>query len=100
MSEHYEDKDERAKSGRGKHGRDKNEGEGNRTADRKYREGVRRHVEPGASEHAADESQRAVESDQGDELRRAEDEARAGREPCCPRARDGESLALSTYGDD
>ena len=28
MSEHHEDKDDRVKSGRGKHGRDKNEGEG------------------------------------------------------------------------
>jgi hypothetical protein len=27
MSEHHEDKDDRAKSGGGKHGRDKNEGE-------------------------------------------------------------------------
>jgi hypothetical protein len=54
MGEH-EDKDERAKSGRGKHSRD--EGEGNRTADRKYREGVRRHVESGASKPAADETQ-------------------------------------------
>ena len=78
MSEH-EDKNDRAKSGRGKHSQDKNEGEGNRTADRKYREGVKRHVESGASERAADEAQRAVESDEGDELRRAEDEARSGR---------------------
>ena len=79
MSEHREDKDDRAKSGRGKHRRDRNEGEGNRTADRKYREGVRRHVESGAPEPAADEAQRAVESDEGDELRRAEDEAKSGR---------------------
>ena len=79
MSEHDEDTDNRAKSGRGKHGRDRNEGEGNRTADRKYRKGVRQHVESGASEHAADEAQRAVESDEGDELRRAEDEAKSGR---------------------
>src|SRR5262245_60736701 len=76
MSEHHEDKDDRAKIGRGKRGRDRNEGEGNRTADRKYREGVRRHVESGASEPAADEAQRALESD---ELRGAEDEAKSGR---------------------
>ena len=31
----------------------RNEGEGNRTADRQYREGVRRHVESGASAGAA-----------------------------------------------
>ena len=71
MSEHHEDKDDQATSSRGKHGRDKNEGEG---------KGVRRHVESGASEHAVDEAQRAVESDEGDELRRAEDEAKSGRE--------------------
>jgi hypothetical protein len=34
----------------------RNEGEGNRTADREYREGVRRHVESGASEAAAEEA--------------------------------------------
>jgi hypothetical protein len=34
----------------------KNEGEGNRTADRKYREGVRRHVESGAPKPAAEEA--------------------------------------------
>lgn len=78
MSEH-EEKNARARSGRGKHGRDQNEGEGNRTADRRYREGVKRHVESGDSERAADEAQRAVDSDEGDELRRAEDEAKSGR---------------------
>ena len=77
MSEH-EDKKDRSKS-RSKNSRDKNEGEGNRTADRKYREGARRHVESGASEPAAEEAQHAVESDESDELRRAEDEAKAGR---------------------
>jgi hypothetical protein len=57
----------------------KNEGEGNKTADRHYREGVRRHVESGASEPAAEEAQRAVDSEAGEELRRAEDTGRAGR---------------------
>jgi hypothetical protein len=57
----------------------KNEGEGNRTADRKYREGVRRHVESGASEPAAEEAQHALESAEADELRRAEEAAKAGR---------------------
>jgi hypothetical protein len=33
----------------------------------------------GASEPAADEAQHAIESDEGDELRRAEDEAKSGR---------------------
>jgi len=57
----------------------KNEGEGNRSADRKYREGVERHVESGASEPAAEEAEHALESDEGDELRQAEAEAKRGR---------------------
>lgn len=58
----------------------KNEGEGNRTADRKYREGVRRHVESGASEAAAEEAKHALEGDEVDDLREAEAEGKAGRE--------------------
>jgi hypothetical protein len=57
----------------------KNEGEGNKTADRHYREGVRRHVESGASEPAAKEAERALDSEAGEELRQAEDTGRAGR---------------------
>ena len=57
----------------------KNEGEGNRTADRKYREGVRRHVESGASEPAAQEAQHALEGAEAEELRKAEEAAKAGR---------------------
>jgi len=57
----------------------KNEGEGNKTADRHYREGVRRHVESGASEPAAKEAERALDSEAGDALRRAEDTGTAGR---------------------
>jgi hypothetical protein len=64
-----------------KHDRMKNEGEGNRTADRQYRESVRRHVESGASESAAEEAQHALEGAEGDELRRAEPKAKAGRKP-------------------
>ena len=56
----------------------KNEGEGNRTADRKYREDVRRHVQSGASEAAAKDAERALNSDEGEELREAEDEAKEG----------------------
>ena len=57
----------------------KNEGEGNKTADRRYRDGVRQHVESGASEAAAREAERALESEASDELRRAEEAGRAGR---------------------
>lgn len=59
----------------------RNEGEGNRTADRKYREGVRRHVESGASEAAADETQHALEGAEADELRRAEESAKGAPRP-------------------
>jgi hypothetical protein len=62
-----------------KQGQGPNEGEGNRTADRKYRENVKRHVESGAPEAAAKEAERALESDEGDELRDAEQEGKAGR---------------------
>ena len=57
----------------------KNEGEGNKTADRHYREGARRFVKSGASEPAAKEAERALEGEAGEELRRAEDTGRAGR---------------------
>ena len=57
----------------------KNEGEGNRTADRKYREGVRRHVESGASEPAAEEAEHSLEGPEADELRKAESAAKDGR---------------------
>jgi hypothetical protein len=63
----------------------KNEGEGNRTADRKYREGVRRHVESGASEPAAEEAQHALEGAEADELRNAESAAKEGRKSSDPR---------------
>ena len=57
----------------------KNEGEGNRTADREYREGVRRHVESGASKPAAEEAEHALEGAEAEELRKAEEAAKAGR---------------------
>lgn len=57
----------------------KNEGEGNRTADRKYREGVRRHVESGASEAAGEEAKRALDGAEADELREAEAAGKASR---------------------
>ena len=57
----------------------KNEGEGNRTADRRYREGVRRHVQSGASEPAAEEAEDALKGDEADDLRKAEEAAKAGR---------------------
>ena len=57
----------------------KNEGEGNRTADRKYREDVRRHVESGTVESEAEEAKEALEGAEGEELRRAEEQGKSGR---------------------
>ena len=57
----------------------KNEGEGNRTADRKYREDVRRHVESGAVEPAAEEAEETLRGPEAEELRRAEEAGKAGR---------------------
>jgi hypothetical protein len=54
-----------------------NEGEGNRTADRHYREGVQEHVKSGASEAAAKEAEKALEGDEGAELRQAEEEGKS-----------------------
>jgi hypothetical protein len=59
----------------------KNEGEGNRTADRQYREGVQAHVKSGASKPAAEEAEKALESSEGEELRKAENVGRTGPQP-------------------
>ena len=56
----------------------KNEGEGNRSADRRYREGVRRHVDSGASDAAAEQAEHALEGAEADDLREAEEEGKAG----------------------
>ena len=55
----------------------KNEGEGNRTADREYREHVARHVESGKSDPAAEEARRALDGDEADDLREAERHGKA-----------------------
>ena len=53
-----------------------NEGEGSRTADRRYRAGVDRHVRSGRSTEAAEEAKRALEGDEGEELERAEQQGK------------------------
>jgi hypothetical protein len=67
----------------------KNEGEGNRIADRRYREGVRRHVQSGTSEPAAEEAEHALEGDEADDLRKAEEAAKAGPRPHEAQEEDG-----------
>jgi hypothetical protein len=53
-----------------------NEGEGSRTADRRYREGVRQTIESGRVAELAEEAKEALEGPEAEELRRAEAEAR------------------------
>jgi hypothetical protein len=57
-----------------------NEGEGNRTAARRYDEATRKYVESGRSDKAAEEAKAAVEGKRGkavaEELRKAEEEGK------------------------
>ena len=55
---------------------DQNEGEGSRSADRHYREGVEKTVKSGRVEELGEEAKQALESEEGDELREAEQEAK------------------------
>jgi len=54
----------------------KNEGEGNRTADREYRDGAKAFVRSGQVEARAKEAAAAVDGPEGPALRAAEDKAR------------------------
>lgn len=54
----------------------KNEGEGNRTADRNYREGVKQHLETHDVEAEAEEARDAVEGEEGRSLKKAEEAAK------------------------
>jgi hypothetical protein len=53
-----------------------NEGEGSRSADRNYRDGVAEHLQSGRSEQAAEEARRALDGPEADELDRAEREGK------------------------
>jgi hypothetical protein len=53
------------------------EGEGSYTASRNYRKGVEKSVREQDSQALAEEAKKALEGDEGDELRAAEQEAKA-----------------------
>lgn len=55
---------------------DENEGEGSRSAARAYNEAATRFAQSGKGETAAREAAAALDSDEGQELQRAEDEGR------------------------
>jgi hypothetical protein len=52
--------------------RQKNEGEGNKSADRAYREKTEEFVRSGKVQDAAEDARRAVEGDEGKALKEAE----------------------------
>lgn len=52
-------------------------GEGNREADRQYREGAQRYAESGRVPRAAREAEEALEGDEADELEEAEEEGKS-----------------------
>lgn len=54
----------------------RNEGEGNRTADARYRKGVQDHVRNHDVQGDADRASEALDGPEGEELRRAEEEGR------------------------
>ena len=51
---------------------EKNQGEGNREAARRYNEGVKKHIKKGDVQQQAQEAERALEGPEKDELERAE----------------------------
>jgi len=55
------------------------QGEGNRTADREYRESATRHAQSGKSEDAAKQAKRAVEGKEREELAKAERDGKAAK---------------------
>ncbi len=59
----------------------KNEGEGNRTAAKQYNEATRKFVESGKVDKAAKDAEQAIEGEEAEELKRAEDEGRAHAAP-------------------
>ena len=68
-----------------KAGAEPNEGEGNRTAARRYAAGVKSTVQQGDVDEHASEAAEALDGPEGDELRRAEQQAKRGPGPTTPR---------------
>jgi hypothetical protein len=58
----------------------KNQGEGNRDADREYREAAERHANSGKSEQEGRDAEAALEGDEGEALTEAEKAGKARAE--------------------
>jgi hypothetical protein len=56
-------------------------GEGNYDATRRYRQGLEESVEKGNAGELAEKAKKALDGSEGDELRRAEEEAKKGKVP-------------------
>lgn len=59
----------------------KNEGEGNRTAAMQYNEAQKKFVESGKVEAAAKDAEHALETDEAEDLKQAEEKGRAHAKP-------------------
>ncbi len=59
----------------------RNEGEGNRTAANQYNDAQRKFVESGKVEPAAKDAEHALETDEAEELKRAEEKGRSHARP-------------------
>lgn len=53
-------------------------GEGNYDASRRYREGLEKSVKKGDAEQLGEEAKKALEGEEGEELRRAEERGKRG----------------------
>lgn len=56
-------------------------GEGNYDASRRYREGLEKSVKKGNAEELAEEAKTALDGDEGDALRRAEEQGKKAATP-------------------
>ena len=70
-------KDSNDTAGRGSHGENRNEGEGNRTAAREYNRATEKFAASGKVDAKAREAAKAVDGPEGDALRRAEQAGKA-----------------------
>ncbi len=58
-----------------------NEGEGSRTAAKQYNDATKKFVESGKVERAAKDAERAIEGDEAEELKRAEEKGCSHAKP-------------------
>lgn len=77
--------EQQAAEGEAEESRDPNEGEGNRTAARRYAAGVQRTIQQGDVEEHAEEAAKALDGPEAEELKRAEQQGKRGPSATTPR---------------